>query len=824
MAKRFVKSKLYNTWNGKTESEKQAYSGSVIFAEDRKFIIEGNADGDGFVEFDGRTPVNGECIEIYELAKDGTTYEGKLEINHGAPLTGSALTLTNGSKLTPAHGETFDVITGVTKDKFGHITGGTKQTVQLPGSGNITSNLVATNSATSTQTNTSASTNTTTYLNHVEGSSVNNSIQVKGAGTVTVTAVNDVITITGTDTNTDEKVTSAANHYTPSANSSSELTATTSGSNAISDGGSVITGFKLQRDAKGHVVGATATTGTIDYPTIHNNFSLLGLNDGSQTINLGPKTTSGTLTFEYSANDDITITGTQESNADLTTLNFSHDTSGVTAGSYGPSSNATPSHGKTFNVPYFTVNSNGHITAASTKTITLPADNDTKLTKVDFTAGTATTPSGNTVNVVSSIPDATGSDGKTVSSTYTMVSVPTKSYVDGLIAASDAMVFKGTIGTDGTITALPSTGNAGWTYKVITAGTYAGQTCQVGDMIIAVKDFTTASNDNWSVIQNNVDLVGAKDTIGLVKNGSDVTNISGYTASPIVNGVPYYKNTTYTSLKNPYSLKVTGGSSDVITYDGSAAKTINVVGTGTTTVTGEDGIITISSADQYKGTVTKVSTGIGLTGGDITSSGTVKAKLKSETAHTASSATPTNTASRQYAVGVDKDGYLSVNVPWVNNTYTVNDGTLTMQVAGVQKQTFNANQSTAATFNVPSATASDYGVIKVSSVNSSAVTVNSESATAGRYYPVELNSDGKAIVNVPWTDTSNWTSLNVITNSTTGTTETSSNLTNGNVYLNHVENNTKRSSHKIQGVNGTIVTYNASTDTIQVDWEWEVLS
>lgn len=67
------------------------------------------------------------------------------------------------------------------------------------------------------------------------------------------------------------------------------------------------------------------------------------------------------------------------------------------------------------------------------------------------------------------------------------------------------------------------------------------------------------------------------------------------------------------------------------------------------------------------GTVTKVSTGIGLTGGDITGSGTVKAKLKSETAHTASSATPTNESGKQYAVGVDKDGYLSVNVPWTDN-------------------------------------------------------------------------------------------------------------------------------------------------------------
>jgi hypothetical protein len=76
-----------------------------------------------------------------------------------------------------------------------------------------------------------------------------------------------------------------------------------------------------------------------------------------------------------------------------------------------------------------------------------------------------------------------------------------------------------------------------------------------------------------------------------------------------------------------------------------------------------------------------------------------------------------------------------------------------LQIAGTQKATHSANTSSSATFNVPEASSGDYGVIKVSSKNSSAVTVNSKSTTAGRYYPIELNSDGKAIVNVPWTDT-----------------------------------------------------------------------
>lgn len=58
-------------------------------------------------------------------------------------------------------------------------------------------------------------------------------------------------------------------------------------------------------------------------------------------------------------------------------------TSGVTAGSYGPSANATPAHGGTFTVPYFQVNSYGKITSAANRTITLPTDQntDTKVTQ-----------------------------------------------------------------------------------------------------------------------------------------------------------------------------------------------------------------------------------------------------------------------------------------------------------------------------------------------------------------------------------------------------------------------------------------------------------
>ena len=49
----------------------------------------------------------------------------------------------------------------------------------------------------------------------------------------------------------------------------------------------------------------------------------------------------------------------------------------VTAGSYGPSADASPAHSGTFKVPYVQVTSQGVVTAISEKTITLPASGNT---------------------------------------------------------------------------------------------------------------------------------------------------------------------------------------------------------------------------------------------------------------------------------------------------------------------------------------------------------------------------------------------------------------------------------------------------------------
>lgn len=76
--------------------------------------------------------------------------------------------------------------------------------------------------------------------------------------------------------------------------------------------------------------------------------------------------------------------------------------------------------------------------------------------------------------------------------------------VKNVLAANDAMVFKGVVNQDSDIAAADY--HAGWTYKVGTAGTYKGQSCEVGDLIVCVKDYADPAADaDWTVVQTNID-------------------------------------------------------------------------------------------------------------------------------------------------------------------------------------------------------------------------------------------------------------------------------------------------------------------------------
>lgn len=83
--------------------------------------------------------------------------------------------------------------------------------------------------------------------------------------------------------------------------------------------------------------------------------------------------------------------------------------------------------------------------------------------------------------------------------------IATTEFVNNTLAYANAMTFKGTLGTGGTITALPASHNAGDTYRVITAGTWAGKYCEVGTLIICTTDGTAANDAHWTSVETNED-------------------------------------------------------------------------------------------------------------------------------------------------------------------------------------------------------------------------------------------------------------------------------------------------------------------------------
>lgn len=225
---------------------------------------------------------------------------------------------------------------------------------------------------------------------------------------------------------------------------------------------------------------------------------------------------------------------------------YTHPT--FTARTLGQQSGSTLAYGGTFKVPSITVNDQGHVSAGSDVTFTLPvAPEIPEVPDVEVettgsgNAVTNITASGHTITMTKGATYATSAELAAVKTTAdaampksggaftgaVTVQTPTaatnpatkqyvdtaksdaieqaKDYADSILGANDAMVFKGTIGTDGTVTALPATHSTGWTYRVITAGSYAGATCEVGDLIICIKDGTSANNADWTVAQANID-------------------------------------------------------------------------------------------------------------------------------------------------------------------------------------------------------------------------------------------------------------------------------------------------------------------------------
>lgn len=214
-------------------------------------------------------------------------------------------------------------------------------------------------------------------------------------------------------------------------------------------------------------------------------------------------------------------------------------------------------------------------------------------------------------------------------------------------ALTSALVYKGTVDAK---YALPTKNvKIGDVYVVAATGTFAGQTCEPGDMIIA----QTASNaegtpaPTWTVVQTNINGAVtstdalADNTLVLGNNNRAIKASSGSGFVKVINGTVSYNN-------------------DVVTASDTLDASKLIIGKGKK-------IIQTASGTGF----VKISDGVVLTDNStyLTSVPTAKDNVVGgfKTGYA-----DTTVNSRNYAVKLDSNNKAYVNVPWTDNntTYT----------------------------------------------------------------------------------------------------------------------------------------------------------
>lgn len=260
------------------------------------------------------------------------------------------------------------------------------------------------------------------------------------------------------------------------------------------------------------------------------------------------------------------------------------------------------SHGKDF-TPTFTPNMRGLVPISSGKATEIFRGNATwaEITTADLP-------------IASSVSDAITNGTTTILNTQQIVE-----YVGNAFAANDAMRYKGTITySNGNYTThtvagvevqgFPTKCEVGDTYRVTSQGTYAGQTCSAGDLLICIKDGTGSGLNTaayWTAVEANIN--------GQVKHTVNGTSIYVYSNS--TNTFTIYAPTTSGTqgqvlLSNGSSAPIWTAQSTLVvgeakkvsnalslgagltfgasgaTYNGSVARTVSLVAATTTTIGG----------------------------------------------------------------------------------------------------------------------------------------------------------------------------------------------------------------------------------------------
>ena len=273
------------------------------------------------------------------------------------------------------------------------------------------------------------------------------------------------------------------------------------------------------------------------------------------------------------------------------------------------------------------------------------------------------------------------------SSDYLWDSLTIQNKINQSFAANDAMRFKGTIGLkslnnytiNGDDAEFPSkTAAVGDTYRVVSAGLYAGIQCEIGDLLICIKADPTGETTEWTVAQTNINgqiyhtINGVQK--GFYSNDTDTFSIFAPTTAGAVGSVLISRGGNYAPDWVNQSEITAGNLTDeakkalftALNYTNDTL-TVTIGGTTRTTTISGRRAINVNSEEVLStsdSTALKFvnGTGISLNWNNENKNLSVNANTNYETSR----------ENKNYAVKTDDTtNNLYVNVPWIDTTYDV---------------------------------------------------------------------------------------------------------------------------------------------------------
>ena len=455
-----------------------------------------------------------------DTIKISATDQSVSDVGHHYTPSGDG-TLVGAEPDTNETGNTF--ITGVKTDAAGHVVKVTSKAAVI----DKVSNARLTSTDETTESGEKSAVNLNFAIDHGTRNAATAKIRISGAGATTVTHSSDKDTIK--ISSTDQSVSDAAHHYTPTAVAGSKISV---------DSGKTISA--IQRDDKGHVTGVdTIAENKVSTVSMKSGPTTGGVSIATKVANARGGSPEGSITIKGSGDTSITsaddgasvtiethdtkvTSAANHYKAKKTTADGAPTTTDIAAGTYKAADSATTEtteKQKTPVVTGVTIDAAGHVTGI---TATKIADTHAELR----TAQLAAQATGWKLNVTNSDNSAAtgtfdptikygknsegattqevhGLNGAFTLDTYTTGEVDAK--ITTAIQATGAMVLKGELTST---KSLPTTDvAAGDTYIVTTDKlTVAGNVCEIGDLFVAKADMATGSdNNNWYYVPSGND-------------------------------------------------------------------------------------------------------------------------------------------------------------------------------------------------------------------------------------------------------------------------------------------------------------------------------